>query len=567
VQQKRKPSGFGQSYIVEVQQVNHQSFTGLVLLQLEVSSSLAIGEKYMTIGKLLPIPSAPNPGGFDFGNYMKKKGVYLQLYGNSSQLTFISKKQSVRGFAQKTREKMLGYVDHLQLRDQSKAVMKALVLGDRSEIDAHLQEEYAKAGAVHLLAISGLHVGVLMIILQSLFGYLIPLHKYRRWLLFLTVTSSLWCYAFLTGLSPSVLRAVTMFSFLSFSNVMHRPGLPMQQMWLSLLFLVLIQPSLVYEVGFQLSYAAVFGILWVMPKFQSLNRSKWVVIQKGLDLLVLGCVAQLSTLPLSLYYFHQFPALFWISNLAIAPSLGLILGGCLIGLAISPWEFIAAYYGRIIDHMLHAMNTLIAYVAKQESFLFTNIPFDAIDALLLAMMVVLVFFTILKFRLAVVCLLVILSFGFHYSVKYTPFNENEFIVFHSYKNTLIGIKEGEKVTFLYDESKTMNQKIIDDYTLYRQINKQNFQTIPLGLQWGNTQQLIVDENRLYDFPKLAGCVVILRNSPKVHLGHLIQRLQPKAIVADGSNFKNYIDQWKKTCESNGIQFYDTSKEGAFILNP
>lgn len=461
---------------------------------------------------------------------------------------------------------MLGYVDHLQLGDQSKAVMKALVLGDRSDIDAHLQEEYAKAGAVHLLAISGLHVGVLMIILQSLFGYLIPLHKYRRWLLFLTVTSSLWCYAFLTGLSPSVLRAVTMFSFLSFSNVIHRPGLPMQQLWLSLLFLMLIQPSLVYEVGFQLSYAAVFVIPWVMPKFQSLNRSKWVVIQKGLDLLVLGCVARLSTLPLSLYYFHQFPALFWISNLAIVPSLGLILGGCLIGLAISPWEFIAAYYGRIIDQMLHAMNTLIAYVAKQESFLFTNIPFDAIDAFLLAMMVVLVFFTIIKFRLAVVYLLVILSFGFHYSVKHTPFHDDEFIVFHSYKNTLIGIKEGEKVTFLYDESKTINQKIIDDYTLQRQINKQNFQTIPLGLQWGDNQLLIVDENRFYDFPSLLGSIVIVRNSPKVYLGHLIQRLQPKAIVADGSNFKNYIDQWKKTCKSNGIPFYDTSKEGAFILN-
>ena len=88
-----------------------------------------------------------------------------------------------------------------------------------------------------------------------------------------------------------------------------------------------------------------------------------------------------------------------------------------------------------------------------------------------------------------------------------------------------------------------------------------------GFNGGNNQLLILDENRLYDFPKLAGCVVILRNSPKVHLGHLIQRLQPKAIVADGSNFKNYIDQWKKTCESNGIQFYDTSKEGAFILNP
>lgn len=114
-----------------------------------------------------------------------------------------------------------------------------------------------------------------MLLLQSFFGYLIPLtYKYRRRFLFVAVTLSLWSYAFLTRLSPSVLRAVTMFSFLSFSNVLHRPGLPMQQLWLSLLVLILIRPSLVYEVGFQLSYAAVFGILWVMPKLDSLFQSK-----------------------------------------------------------------------------------------------------------------------------------------------------------------------------------------------------------------------------------------------------------------------------------------------------
>ena len=175
-----------------------------------------------------------------------------------------------------------------------------------------------------------------MLLLQSFFGYLIPLtYKYRRWFLFATVTLSLWSYAFLTGLSPSVLRAVTMFSFLSFSNVLHRPGLPMQQLWLSLLVLILIHPSLVYEVGFQLSYAAVFGILWVMPKIHSLFQSKWVFFQKGWSLLLLGCIAQLSTLPFSLYYFHQFPGLFWISNLVIVPLLGVILVAGLLGVAMA----------------------------------------------------------------------------------------------------------------------------------------------------------------------------------------------------------------------------------------
>lgn len=568
VQDKPKPSAFGQSYIVEVYQVDAVAYTGLALLQLEVSSSLSIGENYITLGNLRSIPPLRNPGGFDFADFMKKKGVFLQLQSDSSQMTFVDKTPSLKGYTFSLREQLLEHVDKLGMRKQSKAVLQALVLGDRSDLDAHLQEKYAKAGAVHLLAISGLHEGVLMLLLQSFFGYLIPLtHKYRRWFLFVAVTLSLWSYAFLTGLSPSVLRAVTMFSFLSFSNVLHRPGLPMQQLWLSLLVLILIRPSLVYEVGFQLSYAAVFGILWVMPKLNSLFQSKWVFLQKGWSLLILGCIAQLSTLPLSLYYFHQFPALFWISNLVIVPLLGVILSAGLLGVVIAPWEIGAAYYGKLLDFILNGMNTLVSTVAQQESFLFTNIPFDRLDALLLAAMVFVVFMLIRKFRLNSLILLVLLSFGLHYSVGSSPYQSNELVVFHDYQNTLIGIKKNRGVTYLHDTSQSINQRLIDDYTLNRQISNNVTQNLPFGLQWGEDCLLIVDEYVLYDFPSLTGCIVVLRNSPKVHLDHLIQSLQPKGIIADGSNYKSYIDRWKKSCESHGIELHDTSTEGAFVLNP
>ena len=95
----------------------------------------------------------------------------------------------------------------------------------------------------------------------------------------------------------------------------------------------------------------------------------------------------------------------------------------------------------------------------------------------------------------------------------------------------------------------------------------NFKNLPLGLQWDGGQLLIVDEHMLYDFPSLAGNLIVLRNSPKVHLDHLIQSLQPKGIIADGSNYKSYINRWKKSCESHGIELHDTSTKGAFILNP
>lgn len=568
VQDKPKPSAFGQSYIVEIYQVDEAILSGLALLQLKPSLSLSIGENYMALGTLRPIPKARNPGGFDFANYMKKKGVYLQLHSDNSRLTFIDKTPSLRGNAFSQREQLLQHVDKLEMRAQSEAVLQALVLGDRSDLDAHLQEEYAKAGAVHLLAISGLHVGVIMLLLQSFFGYLIPLtFKYRRWFLFAAVTLSLWSYAFLTGLSPSVLRAVTMFSFLSFSNVLQRPGLPMQQLWLSLLVLILIRPSLVYEVGFQLSYAAVFGILWVMPKLNSLFQSKWTFIQKSWSLLVLGCIAQLSTLPFGLYYFHQFPGLFWISNLVIVPLLGVILVAGLLGVAIAPWEIGAAHYGKLLDFILYGMNTLVSVVAKQESFLFTDIPFDYLDALLLGAMVFVLFLLIRKFRLDFLALLVFLSFGFHYSVDSSPYPDNELVIFHDYQNTLIGIKKNKDVTYLLDKSQSINQKLIDNYTLNRQIRNNVSQNLPFGLQWGKDCILIVDEDVLYDFPSMVGCIVLLRNSPKVHLDDLIQRLQPKEIIADGSNYKSYIKRWEQSCKSNGIEFHDTATEGAYVLNP
>ena len=245
----------------------------------------------------------------------------------------------------------------------------------------------------------------------------------------------------------------------------------------------------------------------------------------------------------------------------------MILVSGLLGVAIAPWEIGAAIYGKLLDFILYGMNTLVSAVAQQESFLFTDIAFDHLDALLLAAMVFVLFLLIRKFRLDSLALLVFLSFGFHYSVGSSPYADNELVVFHDYQNTLIGIKKNKDVTYLHDISQSVNQRLIDDHTLNRQIRNIVFQNLPFGLQWGKDCLLIVDENELYDFPSLAGCIVVLRNSPKVHLDHLIQHLHPKEIIADGSIYKRYIKRWEQSCKTNVIELHDTSIEGAYILNP
>ena len=478
-------------------------------------------------------------------------------------------KPTIQGYAHRLRKQLLGHIDNLGMRNKSKAVLHALVLGDRSEIDNDLQADYASAGAIHLLAISGLHVGVLMLILQSFFRLIIPTYsQYNRWVDFLCVTISLWGYAFLTGLSPSVLRAVTMFSFLGLTSVIKRVGLPLQQLWLSMITLILIKPSLVYEVGFQLSYSAVFGILWVMPKIQAFYRPKKVIFKRVWDLLILGCIAQLSILPLSLYYFHQFPALFWVSNLVIIPFLGIILGAGLVGIIIAPWTYGASHYGKLLDGILHQMNQLIAYVAEQESFLVTNIPFDGLDATLLAALIFFLFLTLQKRTLLNLSILTFLSIGFHYSIYQSLTSVKELVILHHYKNTILISKNKKRALILYENLQNVDPKIINQYCLDRQVAVQKKQTLPFGFEWQNESLLIVDKNGIYDFPSLEGGIVLLRNNPKVHLDDLIEKIKPKTIVSDGSNFKSYVKRWAKTCAKYNVLLHDTAASGAYVLaNP
>lgn len=569
VKSVRKPTDYSRSYIVDIEQLDLKKSNGLALLQLETTALLLPGEKYLTTAKIELIPSPSNPGAFDFAAYMKKKGVFVQFKSTSDELTFVKYKPTIQGYAHRLRKQLLGHIDNLGMRNKSKAVLHALVLGDRSEIDNDLQADYASAGAIHLLAISGLHVGVLMLILQSFFRLIIPTYsQYNRWVGFFCVTISLWGYAFLTGLSPSVLRAVTMFSFLGLTSVIKRVGLPLQQLWLSMITLILIKPSLVYEVGFQLSYSAVFGILWVMPKIQAFYRPKKVIFKRVWDLLILGCIAQLSTLPLSLYYFHQFPALFWVSNLVVIPFLGIILGAGLVGIIIAPWTYGASHYGKLLDGILHQMNQLIAYVAEQESFLVTNIPFDGLDATLLAALIFFLFLTLQKRTLLNLSILTFLSIGFHYSIYQSLTSVKELVILHQYKNTILISKNKKRALILSENLQNVDPKIINQYCLDRQVAVQKKQTLPFGFEWQNESLLIVDKNGIYDFPSLEGSIVLLRNNPKVHLDDLIEKIKPKTIVSDGSNFKSYVKRWAKTCAKYNVLLHDTAASGAYVLaNP
>lgn len=563
----RNPTSFGRGYVVEVIQIDNKAVRGRALLQLEPTASLQIGERYALITFLKPIKLPPNPGGFDFAKYMHRKGVYLTLNSHSETLIFLEKKSTVRAWAHHFRDKLMRQIPNLTLSSNSEALLKALVLGDRSGIDPEMRTTYAHAGAVHLLAISGLHIGVLMLMLQWLFGGSMHLpYPWNRWVRSTMVVICLWVYALITGLSPSVLRAVTMFSFVTLSQCIERPGMLLQSLLLSLLVLVGLRPQLIFEVGFQLSYAAVGGILWAMPKLLERYQPKNYLLNKVWRLWLLGVVAQLSVLPLSLYYFHQFPGLFWISNLAIVPLLGWILGAGIIGLCVAHISILAALWGPVLEWILGNMNALIEWTANQKEFLFTKIPFDGWDAALSGTLVLLLFLCLKRINLTKATAVLMLSVLLHYSLKQNPYAEQEWVVFHDYQQTLIGHKLGSDAIFCSSKNLLVNPRIIEEYVLDRHIKKHRYQALGVGYMMRDIPLLIVDQTGIYNLPTCKEGIVLLRNSPKIHLVDLIEILDPETIIADGSNFPSFVRRWEKTANEMGVDFHNTATEGAWVFS-
>jgi len=430
-----------------------------------------------------------------------------------------------------------------------------------------LRQSYAAAGAIHILAISGLHIGIIMLLISYILKPLDYL-KNGKYLKLILVVSSLWFYAILAGLSPSIVRATTMFTALSFGLFLNRKTELINILALSAIILLLINPFYVFDVGFKMSYLAVLAIILIQPKIARLWHPKYKLVNYFWQLISVSTAAQIGVLPLSLYYFHQFPGLFFLTNIVIIPLLGIILGFGLILIVLAYFNGLPAFFVTFYQDIIYLLNQFIAWVAHQESFLFKNIPFS----LTLLLISYLLFIGIYNLsnkqsfnRIIIVCLVFISLQSVVFFEKYKTFKNNEFIVFNNYKNPLITIKKGVKLNILTPYDSLANYTLTA-YKVGAHIKDitQNKKLLNLFLVNGKTV-LVIDKSSIYTgLPKAD--FIVLTQSPKINLDRLIKQIKPQQIIADGSNYPSFINRWQNTCNQSHIKFYSTSKSGAFIYH-
>lgn len=569
-----KPGNYHHKYVADVVQVDSKKTIGHVLLNIEKDSTPLLfhtGDLVFLKNKFQDIKSSLNPHQFNYKNYLAKQGIYQQVYATKQELLLLDQTStSFLGFIAALRLKIQQSLQQYDFSEDELAVMNALLLGQRQEISKELSDNYSKAGAIHILAVSGLHVGIILLILSFVLKPLERVNKGKLIKLVLVIIF-LWFFAVLAGMSASVTRAVTMFSAIALGQFFNKRNAVEHSLIFSMFIILLWKPLFLFDVGFQLSYTAVFGIIWVQPVLYQLWKPTFFIVDKGWQLISVSVAAQLGVLPISLFYFHQFPGLFFISNLIIIPFLGVILGLGLVVLVLSYVSilpvFLEGFYGDVIS----ILNKVVTFVARQEKFLFSEISFSVIKMIFFYLLIILGFQLFLKLNTKRCFLFLgsILAFQCVFILeKYTIAQKSELIVFHKSKNTIIGKRKGSsfEVYHSMDSLQISSQKLLINYKVGENISSQNYHKLSNLMYYKKQVVLIIEKDGLYDIKELNSPIVVLRESPKINLQRLAEKLKPAIIIADGSNYKSYIENWKATCKNLKIPFWTTYNQGAYILN-
>ncbi len=572
VSEKLKPSAFHDKYIGKIITINNKSVTGKFLINIAKDSTktkLQVGDMFITSETLNSIPQPKNPYQFDYKSYLERQYIYHQIYCDHTSL-FKTKNQSISifYFAATIRETINEKLKQFNFEKDELAIINALLLGERKEIDATIYQNYINAGVVHILAVSGLHVGIVLLILNFILKPVEYL-KHGKLIKTIVILLLLWSFAIIAGLSASVTRAVTMFSILAIAINWKRPTNIYNTLAISMFILLLIKPLYIFDVGFQLSYVAVFAIVWIQPLLYNLWKPRLKLVDFFWNIFTVTTAAQIGVLPISLYYFHQFPGLFFISNLVIIPFLGIILslGFIVIILAACNMlpQFIADFYGVIISFL----NDFIDWVAQQEQFLIKDISFK----LLLLFPIYLLLIAVIRFcktvnypRLVFVLISILILQVSLIFIKYDSSSE-EIVIFNKSRHTVIGKEFNKQLTIYHnlDSLKVVEDNSIKNYKVARFIKSINEDSIKDFYVIKNKTLFVIDSLSAYNVKTVKPDYILLRNSPKVNLKRLIDSLNPKLIIADASNFKSYVARWKTTCKKEKLPFHSTYEKGAYIF--
>lgn len=580
-----KPNSFKATATINtlVQQNQESPASGTILVYFQKDSAIAA----LQAGSILSFDKQPaairnsgNPGNFDYRQYALFNGITHQVFltAQDYQLSPEKGKTSFNTILGNIRNYVLKTLKTFITGKKEQGLAQALLIGYRDELDKDLLQSYINTGVVHVIAVSGMHLALIFWLLNLLFSPLLKNRK-TKWLHPVLVLGVLWLFTLIAGGAASIVRAAVMFTFILVGKSLHRNTSVYNSLAGSAFLLLCYNPYWLWDVGFQLSYAAVLSIvIFYKPIYNRLyisNKSlNWVW-----QLAAVSIAAQILTSPLAMYHFHQLPVYFLITNLLIVPVSSLVLVGELVLVLCSPAYYPAKILGAVLKGCIWWMNSFIQNLEKFPLSVWDGIQINIVQTLLLFVMIAAIAFWLLEKKKSGLWVTLTALVGF-LSIRTVSFlraaGQKKIIVYNISKHTAIDFIEGRDHLLLADSavqplSALWNLNIKPATILYRlkpASRPPHLKRTGQEISFFNKKILLINSSLSLKDTALRSApdLVILSGNPRIYISDLVNLLHPAKIVISSSVPAWKARYWKQDGDSLRVPVHYVAENGAFVMN-
>lgn len=572
-----------------------QSDVGLVMAYLEKnerSLSLRYGDVIVFHERPKLVEPPMNPEQFDYKKYLARKGISYQVYlkNDSWEKLKESRVNWLYAFSYRLRDFLLETMRNLGVEGDEYSVAAAILLGYDDTLPTELRQKYVAAGSMHILCVSGMHVGVIFMVFSNMLGFL---DKRKRWQNLLKQSLLLlliWFYALLAGLAPSILRSTIMLSFVILGDMLKRNGILLNSLAASAFLLLCIDPSNLFNVGFLLSYCAVIGIVTLQKPIYNLLYIKPKFLDKLWEMTAVTLAAQIATAPFSIYYFHQFPTYFWLSNLFMGPISTVVITGGMVMLLIFFIPYINIGVAFCVKWLIYAMNLIVSWIENLPLSIVKGLYINNVEfaCLLIALLLLMLVIEHKKKRLFFGMLSMLLIFSVSQLTRAVmQRGQMSMTVYSINKNTAIDFVCGNEHLTLCDtvlendpsllsfsvENNLVREGVFSNGTILS-VNSAEFENMYLKkktniISFGGKTIGIFDKQSSFGVkmpyrPHLDYYLVIGKQN--VDIERLLNCYVIELLIIDGSVPYYLSQKIIKKAQESGLAYHDVKSDGAFVIS-
>jgi len=546
---------------------------------------------------LKTIPGPSNPDEFNYRKYLAARHIYRHAFVRPGFRKVTGIHRSLRSWSCIMRRQLLFSLEKIGLDPAECGLLSALTLGYKEDLDARTKQIFSRAGVMHIMALSGFNVGIIALVLGFALG-IFDYNEIGKAGKTFIIIAFLWLFALVTGLSPSVTRATLMISFVLSGRLFHRPVNHYNVLFASAFIILALSPNMLGDVSFQLSVASVLGIILYQPVLNKLLVFRNRIVNRIWQVFTLTWAAQLATFPLTIYYFHQFPVYFWLTNLYVVPLVSIIVCISCIYLAFAFIGPVAFIIGKVLSLLLKGLSFPVALVEDMPLSLISGIYISKTQvAMLIIMLLSLAIFGLFKMKQWLfVFMVVCISFAALNTLNALKISRQDIIMVGKIRDaSAINITRGRQSMLLVGSGSLINDARLGyafgNFWIRHRVNPRicemdsascirRADSSIVGLQcrtgWrgknclvssGARRMVILRDDFFYRYhsgERLEADLLVITGSLSIQPDVIAKEINPSLIILDSSVRISEARHWQKAFEKIGYHCFSVSENGAYI---